>query len=552
MTIRPTYLIPVAGFAAGWLFAFLQTPSSTLPERAHGNNSKSVVEIGGQDSQPSSRELKSQSTLSAQLTRESLRQSLSHASELHRLGAFASMLDNLNAAQFAALYAELSAIDPQRQSSVRALFFRRWALVAPEAALDVALKEDMYFPVFTAWAERDPEAALARFDKTTSITGFTAQALRDDIRELAMPKPGQLPPATAMKRIQELQGEGRATPAVFNSMAGIVRQWADTDPQAAWQEALALPSTGNEKELRDWTLRVLVEKRAGTDPDGVLRWINALPESERGTLESQYVGALSGAGKTHQAREYAMAMPEGAARRSAVGALARSLFTKDDEAAKAFISALPDSDWQDPSIFSDVFGKWLLSDSERATEVLLKRIPANPPAGPKQQRAYEEMFAFWSGRHPREASDFLLKLPESIGASELTKSVSYFTFQDPAAAGEWAASLPVGASRDKLLTQVASEWAGSKVTEVPQWIDRLPQDSGKSAAIEGFAKAIISTSPDDALTWIQSVPDKKDRIERLCRVWRQWTDREAALKWAEACPQLSEGERKALREINAQ
>jgi hypothetical protein len=489
-------------------------------------------------------------SLPLQLKKESLRQVLNHPSTLHRLGAFAALLENLTPAQFAALYADLSTIDSGRDYEVRTFFFRRWTLVAPEAALAAAMKEDKYWVVFAAWAERDPEAALAQFDKTTSITGFSAIALRDRMRALAMPKPGQLPPATAMKRIRELQGEGGATPAVLNAMAEIVRDWANTDPQAAWREALALPAEGNAKDVRAWAMTVLVYKMAAADPEGVLQWINALPEPERQAMQPEYVDGLASAGKTSQAREYAMAMAEGPARQKAMAGIANALYGKDAEAAKAFITRLPDSDWQDPSVFSGVFERWLSADPARATEVLLKRFPANPSVGPAQQRAYAHMFFFWSNRaDPKGVGEFFLKLPESVGGSELTKLASVFTATDPAGAAEWVTSLPNSARRDNLLTQIANEWAGAKVPEVATWIDKLPQGSGKSAAIEGFAKAIISTNPDDALAWLHSVPDEGERIERLSRVWRNWTDREMATKWAETCPLLSEAERRALRTI---
>jgi hypothetical protein len=158
------------------------------------------------------------------------------------------------------------------------------------------------------------------------------------------------------------------------------------------------------------------------------------------------------------------------------------------------------------------------------------------------------MFFLWSGRHPREASEFFLKLPESIGAKQLESAVSNFAYNDPTAAGDWAAALPPGATRDKLLAQVAGDWMRRGVVEVTQWLDRLPQESGKSAAIEGFAKAVMSTSPDDALDWLRAVPNETERLERLRRVWRQWLDREAALRWVETSPALSDVERKALRD----
>lgn len=97
--------------------------------------------------------------------------------------------------------------------------------------------------------------------------------------------------------------------------------------------------------------------------------------------------------------------------------------------------------------------------------------------------------------------------------------------------------------------QVAENWTRFGSTLVTQWLDKLPSDAGKSAAIEGFARATMSTSPDDALAWLHTVPNETERIERLRRVWQNWTDREAAKRWAETSPELTEAERVALHEI---
>ena len=115
---------------------------------------------------------------------------------------------------------------------------------------------------------------------------------------------------------------------------------------------------------------------------------------------------------------------------------------------------------------------------------------------------------------------------------------------------EWAAALPPGPTRETIFGQMGGLWTRFGATQVTQWLDTLQPDAGKSAAIEGFAKAIISTSPDEALAWIHAVPSENERLDRLCRVWRAWTDREAAQRWVETSRELTDAERAALQRIS--
>ena len=186
----------------------------------------------------------------------------------------------------------------------------------------------------------------------------------------------------------------------------------------------------------------------------------------------------------------------------------------------------------------------------QATEVLLKNFPADVHPSPEQQSAYERMMFYFAPRDPRASSEFLLKLPKEVREKLLPGSVSSFCYDDAPAAAAWAVALPAGNDRDKILGQVAANWAKQGASQVTQWLDSLPQDSGKSAAVESFAGTIVSTSADDALAWLRTVPDEADRLERLGRVWKNWSDREAARQWLENSAQLTTNERIALKKLS--
>jgi hypothetical protein len=478
---------------------------------------------------------------------KTLREALSHASEFHRIGEFATLLDGLGADQFQTLLAEMTTMQPPPQAEVMALFFRRWALVAPREALTASIACDSSISVLMAWAESDPDAALAAFDKMSSIQGFAAASTRDHLRKMAMPKPGKLPPREAVLRIRQLQGDGDATPAVLNSISAILTDWVKTDAQAAWQEALELPNGGTGRETRERALGAVIRAQVAADPKVAFDWINRLPSgTERERREVDYVGALAWQGNQRLAQEYAFAMPPGDSRIKAIGQLTSALNRSDPEGARSLVLALGADDWKDPTAFSDVLQGWMRSEPEQAVQVLLQRFPFGDPTLVEKEEAYQDMFFGFAHRNPELALDLFLKLPESIGTKLLEQGVKTFTFSDPAAASKWAERLPEGAPRDGVLMTISGQWTQRGVGSVTAWLQQMPEGTGKAAAIEGFARAIVSNSPEDALAWLRAIPVERDRLGRLRRVWNAWQDREAARKWAESSPELTASERAAL------
>lgn len=548
------WLLPPVGFACGWILGSEDSASSP-----HGviPSSLSHPEIVTSRTTALStpQEAATQSNLPSQhqdsIPPVTLSEVFSYPSEMHRLSAFQRMLDNLPPEQFASLYAQLPPLNTQADFSLQELFFRRWAQVAPEAAIEAAIagkKPRGHHSALVAWAERNPAAALAYAQKQSSMRRYTLETLQ----AMAFPKPGDLPPKDALRRINELHGPGKPSEAMCNAVSAILEEWAKTNPEAAWQEALSLPLDSDEHGLRNSALRKVLESQAATDPKAAAKLIEALPEGdERVGLQASYVSSLAKGKYRQTAKAYALAMPDGPERRKVISSLAGTLIFADKfagkEEASALIASLPDNDWQDPSIFRDVFSIWIDQEPERATEVLLARIPADIQPTPEQQSRYDQMFDIWCYVKPRAASEFLVKLPQGMRDRSLETAVGAFCRQDGVEAGRWAASLPSGPNRDAAMQLVASNLAKVGVTEVTNWLNHLPSDSGKSAAIESFVREIVSVSPDDALAWLRTVPGEADRLERLKRVWSEWKDREAAQRWRDTSPELSAAERAALR-----
>lgn len=538
-------IFPLTGFAIGWLVHRAQ-PAARLPNAPRETTTPSA------EAAPAAR-----TGTPSELPLAALGDALASTSELRRLAEFARLIDGFNAAQFAALHAELIARRPPIDPRLLAHFFRRWALVAPQAAVDAALADRAHGvngidsmdgglkQALYAWCERDPTAARARAASIVFSGDFDRRVTLDNLLALSLPKPGQFPPGEGLRRIHEQTG-GKMQVASFNAIGAIVRDWAKADPQAAWLGVLAMPAMGQDKEGREWAMSQVIATHTADDPAGVAQWIAALPTDERNKLGAGYVSSLAMSGKTQLARDYALALSAGPARAAALGDLAGSWMQRDPEAAKAFVLGLPAADWHEPGRFNDFFRRWFGDEPERAAEALLAHLPPDAQFTERERDDFEINL----GRVPgsdKERCEFLLRLPPEIRDHALERGVTGFTFRDAPGAAEWAGALPEGELRDRTFGKIAEVWSRRDLTASTQWLDTLPASSAKSSAVESFARQIVSTSPDDALAWLRAVPDEADRLARMQRVWKTWADRTAAQQWVDNAADLTPAERAALR-----
>lgn len=544
-------LLPVIAFVTGWIFGTpvlrpLNSPSSNRMRAPESAGRSDVAQSPANEVPGATAELAQKA-----VPLVTWREALGYPSEARRLAAFTRLLATLTPAQFAAMHTEMATAVPAPGYRVRALFFRRWAQVAPEAAIDAAAADYRsgnqagLQAAYMAWGERDFAAAFAKGE------ALRKEGIDIDYEQLltfVLPKPGQLPPLEALDRIRELQGKRYPSNEIVEATRAIFSEWAKSEPGTAWRVALAMADDENGKETRECALTAVIDSRVAADPRSAAELIASLPDvSERAALQQTYVSLLFGYSQVRLAKQYALALPDGDARRAALGGLVTRLYDFDKEGAKAFVMGLAASDWRDPTVFRRFLRSWLWDEPERASEVLLAHIPRDAQPSSSQQRDYRQMVLWGSERAPRAMSELALKLPENVRGDALVRVVREWSEQDAVSASEWAAGLPAGDARDEVLQEVANNWAKRGAGDVATWLNTLPDDSGKSAAIEGFARAVISVTPDDALTWLRTIPNEAERMERLNRVWRDWSDRAAAQRWLDSSPGLTPAERAALQ-----
>jgi hypothetical protein len=553
MNILRYAFLPIAGFFAGWLFSMQDASPAPLAEASLPSANARIDSLDTPLApDPSDQSVPVQRAV-IPVTLVSLREAAAYPSEMHRLGALGRLLDTITPAQFPALYAGLAVLDSEDSEDRVIIDFlcRRWAQVAPKAAVDASLANSRigFYSAICAWGEQDALAALARIE---NLHFNHIAHLRERLASLGLPKPGQVPPAEALRQIRERLDAAGPGMSLDNATGQIFAEWARNDPTAAWQAALMYPNGENEGPwMRQLAINNVIHSCVSTDPKAVLPLIEAMPAGqERSDAQRAYIVSLVNASHEPIARNYALALPDGPDRRRALAAFAGGIsnLNGNTKAAGAFLAGLTPADWQDPTLFGETIQSWMGQQPKEASDVLLAHLPPAAQLTKQDVAAYAEMFRSVDARGDYGgAGDIVVKLPDAIRSLALAGVLDHWCYTDSAAAGKWAVALPVGTARDQALEQIAVAWTRRGAGEVTRWLDTLPADSGRDAAVEGFARTVMSVSPGDALAWLRTVPDEADRLARLRRIWQSWTDRETAQRWLNASTDLTAAERAALQ-----
>lgn len=119
---------------------------------------------------------------------------------------------------------------------------------------------------------------------------------------------------------------------------------------------------------------------------------------------------------------------------------------------------------------------------------------------------------------------------------------------DPAAAAVWAATLPAGEARPRVITEVVDEWAEKSPNEAGNWLNGLGNEPGMDEPRERFAWKVQEKDPEAAIAWASTITDERRRQETSYRLAREWMQREPdnARAWVSTTNQLSPEARERL------
>lgn len=374
--------------------------------------------------------------------------------------------------------------------------------------------------IFSGWAERDPQAAVA----------------------------------AAM----QLPGDSQAT-----ALRIIAGSWVKGDPQAAiaWVENMTDIST------KGMIMTAMVIPFSQADPEGAIAWARTLSDdSLRGSVFKQAFGQMAGK-SADGIRAMISGLPEGDRPSAADGAIwGMAMVRGDIRAGVSLLDLVPDG--EDRNFQAGRLATiWAQTDPRAALDWLTKNVPANDgdalrkalgswvttapqdaiawcqalPQGPSRDSAMASLVSNLSESDLPRARSLFGELTPDAQASSVSDFAEHFWHQDEKGARDWAESLAPGKAQNQAMMKLASSWAEESPAKTAEWLGTLPLGPARDAAIIGFAPLALSHDPEGTMAWVVTISDAIDRendIENAVRNWMR-SDPAAAQAWVQNCPQVT-------------
>ncbi len=382
-----------------------------------------------------------------------------------------------------------------RTGNVALNIFSTWAGHDLQAAasgalqLNGKLEQEAVTGVASAWAERDPRAALGWIDT------LPKSLARQDLVETVGRAWAEKDPRAELAWARSLSDEASRRAALTSG----VRRLATADLGAA----LNLIQTFPAGEEHDQAIAVAAHGAAETDVRSALELVDKLSAGPvRNDLMQQLCLAWSQSEPRSALDWFIQNAPAGKGDNNLNG-MVQAWMGNAPEEATAWAQALPPGDRRD-SILSRIVSGFVTSDLDRA----------------------QSLFA---------------QLPPSAQGDAAGLIVNAIFQDNPEKASAWAQSLPAGGAQKSAFTILGQQWANNDTTAGAQWLGALPEGQARDAAIGSFTSSAFDRDPAGALAWAQTIGDDRDRANHVEQLVRRWlrSDSSAAKSWLDANTQLT-------------
>jgi hypothetical protein len=466
--------------------------------------------------------------------------------------------------------------------------YEMWAMNDPPAAaaalastpLSARQKQEVVSNLFSAWGERDPQAAMEGA-KGLSVRDGQTNALNSALYFLSAADP-----AAAVASWKSLTKEQQRT-----HLPNLLGNWASGEPGAAMAFARSLENAADRATalsccassvctqqpealaallselpagpLRANTIVGIMGDAYGGGPAEVPAWLRALPEADRtAALRSAYsstdgfsnpeemkalLAETPGLGdqtrlwettakslaREHPASalEWALAIESPTVRRNSIDAVLQEWARENPSAALAQAHALTDAETQKSSV-RNVIEIWASSEpqavlawaagaeGEEREMALLKGSLANAAYDPVvSAKVINELVAGKS-----EGGGYG---PVTGAASQVARAWFYQSIPESTA---WAAQLPEGGARSMAMVAIVGQWTRLDPVAASAWVKPLPAGDSRDAAAFTLSQGIQYSDPESAFAWAASIANAGQRDEALRAAAAAWStqDRPAA------------------------
>lgn len=350
--------------------------------------------------------------------------------------------------------------------------------------------------LITAWAQKDPEGALA----------FASKNDRPGLMFLALRELGAVDSEAALSWIK---GNVKDLTAHGHLMVGVFQGVAKLNPEEAIQRIGDL-SPGPQ---RDQILSVTIDEWAKNDIDSVFSWLEKAEYSQQ--TPYLYDQAVN---------RYIMSSPID---------------------ASALVSDM-ENGVEKSNFASNVAYQLAQLDPEHAVKW------ANSLSGEQKEFALNGLLENWAGKKEGagEALDFILNNKDESNYEELfTKVTMKLSQSDPT---ELEQRLPSLSENEKELAavQLAQVYSANVPEKAAQWLDTLDEGPVRDAALTSALNSFRNTDITRAFTLAETFSNAHTRTQEIQKVMHEWlgSDQAAAEKALQATSTISEDQKRIMLE----
>ena len=439
-----------------------------------------------------------------------------------RFDRFAAMYELLRSADVRAVEDLLEQADalPEEGGSLRSVIYLRYVQLAPRAAVSRLVAEEGDRPVelmhaLAVWASEDFDAALGFVETLEPSLGSQAarhiinegEGLSDSrkeqiaqrfavepyLRQIQASAEARTDPASAWRNALSMQEGDSRTYALW----GIAETWFNEDPAAALSALISLPA----RRLRNGWQQVLLRRWAGTDREAAWDWALAQPGSERRTTLLAGVAAAVARDSPSEMLEIVDTLdPE--ERRSIVQAILAAWARTDPEAALSALEEMADPQLTQAAQHS-MITMWAQSDPRAAFDWVL----AQPPSGGKPSLLQATLRAYATS-DPEQALALASNVDAGRRSNVVAAIIRQWAHEDPLAAAAWLDSSP-----DKTPAAVSAVVGGyTKLDPEAAFGWLMDQSVGAQLqSVSTVVRAIAAKSPEAARRLIERIDDREAR-----------------------------------------
>jgi len=249
------------------------------------------------------------------------------------------------------------------------------------------------------------------------------------------------------------------------------------------------------------------------------RFARALVMGDPKTRDRELENSLSQASlaEVKKALEWALGMPEGAAKRAAMAKVMERWGQLEGPKAVAYAEKLF-AESGNPDLLKDAMRGWGQTDPQAS----IAYTQAMEVGDGIRRDISRDLFRDWADRNPQGAAAYAASNPTEVGRGGVTSLIAdRWSKQDPQSAANWAMSLPAGKEQLRALDELVQNWSDLNLQAAADFVSRQATGANKDAMVSTLAREVAKQDPSAGLKWAATLSDPAQQEKTAMGVlWR--------------------------------